>query len=160
MASDDEQSQFVVCELEPQWLDDIVRIENACYSNPWSRELLANEFKKNVSFRLAVRAGDLLVAHSFNHLVIDELHVLNLAVDPQWRCRGVGTLLLGSVLAGARERGGRNAYLEVRTSNSTAQSLYERFGFRRVGVRHRYYADNQEDALVYVCDLKNTGGAF
>ena len=90
-----------------------------------------------------------LVGYAFNHIVEDELHVLNIAVDPNSRGKGLGTYLLATVLAKAFEKGARQVYLEVRPSNSAAINLYSKLGFLRTGLRKNYYRDNGEDALLF-----------
>lgn len=81
-------------------------------------------------------------------LVAEEMHIMNLAVHPQCRHQGIARALLTEGLSRARAQGAAVAWLEVRPSNEAAQGLYESFGFKKVGRRPRYYADNQEDALL------------
>jgi ribosomal-protein-alanine N-acetyltransferase len=81
-------------------------------------------------------------------VVAQEMHIMNLAVHPQYRRQGVARALLEESLSRARALGAAVAWLEVRPSNQPAQALYESFGFQKVGMRPRYYADNQEDALL------------
>ncbi|MDI6854281.1 MAG: ribosomal protein S18-alanine N-acetyltransferase [Deltaproteobacteria bacterium] len=81
-------------------------------------------------------------------VIAGEMHVMNLAVHPRHRRRGVAKALLREAMHRARDQGAVVAWLEVRPSNQAAQTLYKSFGFRKVGVRPRYYADNQEDALL------------
>jgi ribosomal-protein-alanine acetyltransferase len=83
-----------------------------------------------------------------------ELHVNNIAVRDQYRRRGYGLLLLGSVLEEARRRSATMAFLEVRSGNSAAQSLYERCGFKAIARRSNYYSDPREDAVVMSLDLR------
>ncbi|MGA9761893.1 MAG: ribosomal protein S18-alanine N-acetyltransferase [Gaiellaceae bacterium] len=129
-------------------LDRIEEIERECYSLPWSRAMFAGELIKSSSiclgaFRLERAIGYLIVS-----LFVDDWHIMNLAVDPAWRRRGVAGLLLEDFFArseGGRERG---YTLEVRRSNEAAIRLYERFGFKMHGVRRGYYLDDHEDALI------------
>lgn len=85
--------------------------------------------------------------------VVDQGELANIAVRPELRGRGLGARLLDEVLAAARRRGVTQLYLEVRDSNDAALRLYERFGFREVGRRRRYYQDPPEDARVMMLDL-------
>ncbi len=82
-----------------------------------------------------------------------EAELGNLAVRPEWRARGLGSTLLDAVLAQARERGAGGLFLEVRVSNTAARQLYERAGFRAVGLRPGYYVNPAEDALVMRVDV-------
>jgi len=81
-------------------------------------------------------------------LVLDEAQVTNIAIDPAFRGKGYGTLLFQHMVKNAIARGASNLSLEVRTSNKQAQHLYRKFGLEPVGVRKRYYTDNNEDAIV------------
>ncbi|GHO54918.1 ribosomal protein S18-alanine N-acetyltransferase [Ktedonobacter robiniae] len=85
-------------------------------------------------------------------LMVDEAHVTTIAMHPDFRRRGLGELLLVSLIDIAYEIGAKWVTLEVRVSNYSAQSLYRKYGFREAGVRHRYYSDNQEDALIMWTD--------
>jgi len=88
------------------------------------------------------------VAYGGIWLMVDEAHVTTFAVDPRYRRRRIGERLLLALLDLARDRQAREATLEVRLSNLPARRLYEKYGFRPVGIRPRYYSDNQEDALI------------
>jgi [ribosomal protein S18]-alanine N-acetyltransferase len=93
-----------------------------------------------------------VAAYSCTWIVADEMHITSFAVHPQFRRQHVGQQLLAGVLARALESGCRQAVLEVRASNHGAQRLYSRFGFAPVAVRKRYYADNDEDAIIMFLD--------
>jgi ribosomal-protein-alanine N-acetyltransferase len=82
-------------------------------------------------------------------VVADEMHLLNLAVHPAHRRRGISRALLTAAMEQARSRGAAVVWLEVRPSNQAALTLYRSFGFEEVGVRRNYYTDNGEDALIY-----------
>lgn len=81
-------------------------------------------------------------------LMIDEAHITTIAVRSEWRGRGLGELLLASLIESASEVGARRVTLEVRVSNETAQNLYRKYGFRQEGRRPRYYSDDNEDAYI------------
>jgi ribosomal-protein-alanine N-acetyltransferase len=81
-------------------------------------------------------------------LILDEAHIATLAVHPEFRRKGVGSQLLEAALIEARNKGAREAMLEVRASNHIAQALYKDYGFEVVHRRPRYYRDNNEDALL------------
>ena len=90
--------------------------------------------------------------------MVDEAHITTFAVHPGWRRRGIGDRLLLELLDIALERGAREATLEVRLSNLPARRLYEKFGFRPVGLRPRYYTDDNEDALIMTTPTLETPG--
>jgi [ribosomal protein S18]-alanine N-acetyltransferase len=140
-------------ELRPLQLRDlnaIERIERASYPTPWSRSMFASELAKPSSICLG--AFDIDTDELVGYLVIsryvDAWHVMNVAVAPGNRRRGVGTTLLERLFELTAGRGRRGYTLEVRVSNTDAISLYERLGFKSRGVRRGYYTDNREDALI------------
>ena len=90
--------------------------------------------------------------------MVDEAHITTFAVHPTWRRRGVGQHLLLRMLQLANDRRAREATLEVRLSNMPARRLYEKYGFRPVGIRPRYYSDNGEDALIMTTDALASPG--
>jgi ribosomal-protein-alanine N-acetyltransferase len=139
-------------------LDAALAIERSSFVTPWSRQAFVHELTRNRVAQCWVARGDAgepaLLGYLCLWAVVDEVHVTNLAVHPDWRRRGVGSTLLAHGLAHARALGGRRAFLEVRPANAEARRLYARFGFREVGVRKGYYFDTGEDALVLEADLE------
>jgi [ribosomal protein S18]-alanine N-acetyltransferase len=124
-------------------------IEHASFSAPWPDDAYRSEIETNhLATYLVVTVGDEVVAFAGTWLMVDEAHITTFAVDPRWRRRGIGERLLLTLLDVAIERGAREATLEVRLSNVAARRLYEKYGFRPVGLRPRYYSDNGEDALI------------
>lgn len=131
-------------------IDEVVAIEEASFTNPWTREMyLAELDNRGVSYCFLARddAGATVGFCSFWR-VLDELHINNIAVMPDRRRTGVGSALLAHILAEGARMGARRATLEVRRSNESARRLYERFGFTVAGVRRGYYTKPNEDALV------------
>ncbi len=130
----------------------VMEIERAAFSHPWSEALVRRELSHEFStVLLAVEegeGGELCQGFVITWLVHDELHVLNVAVAPESRRRGVARALLGEAEARGRARGARVSTLEVRRSNLPAIVLYRSLGYGEVGMRPRYYAEDGEDALV------------
>jgi ribosomal-protein-alanine N-acetyltransferase len=130
-------------------LPAVHEIEHASFRTPWPDDAYRSEIVGNrLASYLVVRAGDDVVAYGGIWLMVDEAHVTTFAVAPAWRRRRVGETLLLALLDLAIARHAREATLEVRLSNLPARRLYEKFGFRPVGLRPRYYSDNGEDALI------------
>ncbi len=139
-------------------LPAVMAIENQAFSNPWSTEMVRKELSNDWSTVLLAEehgpSGWVLRGFAIFWLVYDELHILNVAVDRDARRHGHGRTILREALAHARQHRCRSAILEVRRSNAPAIGLYGALGFRMVGVRPGYYADNKEDAVIMVLDLE------
>jgi ribosomal-protein-alanine N-acetyltransferase len=128
-------------------------IERASFAAPWPPDAYRNELSTNrLASYVVARADDLVVGFAGIWVMVDEAHVTTFAVDPRWRRRGVGERLLLALLDLSVTRRAREATLEVRLSNMPARRLYEKYGFRPVGIRPRYYSDNGEDALIMTTD--------
>jgi len=147
-------------------LDEIDRIERDSYPTPWSRSMFAGELAKSSSITLGAfetEMADRLVGYLVVSRYVDAWHIMNVAVDPEYRRRGVATRLLDALFVTTAGDARRGYTLEVRVSNTTAIALYERLGFQATGVRRGYYTDNREDALVMWKDplaAAATSGAY
>ena len=141
---------WVIQPLTHNEIDSVLAIEEAAFTNPWTRAMYLAELQNSgVSYCfLARNAGGRGVGFCSFWRIVDELHINNLAVLPELRRQGLGSVLLDFVLAKGLELGARRATLEVRRSNEAAKVLYERFGFAVKGVRAAYYSKPVEDALV------------
>ena len=127
-------------------LPQVVAIERRAFTTPWSLAMFVRELSKPSGGCLAAVVETELAGYLVCSRYDMVWHVMNIAVDPDRRRRGIATALISALL----ERIGDDAQvtLEVRRSNTGALALYERFGFRSVGLRPRYYADNGEDAVI------------
>jgi ribosomal-protein-alanine N-acetyltransferase len=138
---------FTIRPLGYSDLPQVIAIERRAFTTPWSLAMFVLELSKPSGLCLAaVDRDDLLQAYLICARYDTVWHLMNLAVDPALRRRGIAWALLEQML----ERAGtdREYTLEVRTSNAPAITLYERFGFRSAGTRPRYYRDNGEDAVI------------
>jgi len=133
-------------------LDRLWRIESAVYSEPWSKQLLLESLGAPMTHSVGLLVSDELCAYSIYQIVLDEGHLLNIAVDPDHQGHGLGTQILEHTIQQVRERGVKRFFLEVRPSNESAKKLYDRLGFRGLFLRQKYYASG-EDALVMFLDL-------
>ena len=119
------------------------------FTAPWPPHAYRSELESNrLAHYLVARAGDTVAAYGGMWLMVDEAHITTFAVHPGWRRQRIGERLLLAFLDVAVDQGAHEATLEVRLSNLAARRLYEKFGFRPVGLRPRYYSDDHEDALI------------
>lgn len=131
-------------------LDGVLAVEQASFTNPWTRDMYLAEFASpSVCHVYVARTPEHAVAGFCAFwIVVDEMHINNVAVLPALRGGGIGTALIGASFTAAEARGARRAMLEVRASNTGARRLYERLGFRVEATRRAYYSSPVEDALV------------
>jgi ribosomal-protein-alanine N-acetyltransferase len=129
-------------------LGAVERIERRSYPTPWSRSMFASELAKPSSICLGALEGEELLGYLIISSYVDAWHVMNIAVDPDHRGRGVAKALFDRLFELTAGDGARGFTLEVRVSNQEAIRLYDRLGFRSKGVRRAYYTDNREDALI------------
>ena len=134
--------------LRPGDLNAIEDIERRSYPTPWSRSMFAGELAKPASMCLGAFEGEQLAGYLIISRYVDAWHVMNIAVAPQFRRRGIATALLEKLFQLTEDRRRRGYTLEVRVSNDGAIKLYERLGFTGRGIRRGYYTDNREDALI------------
>ena len=129
-------------------LNAIEEIERSSYPTPWSRSMFAGELAKPASLSLGAFEDDRLAGYLITSRYVDAWHVMNIAVSPAFRRRGIATALLQRLFELAEDGSRRGFTLEVRVSNEAAIKLYERLGFSGRGKRRGYYTDNREDALI------------
>jgi ribosomal-protein-alanine N-acetyltransferase len=131
----------------------VLAIESRVYPRPWSMSLFLSELaqRSSRSYLVAKYEGD-VIAYAGMMFTGKEAHVTNIAVDPDYQGRKVGSRLLLTVITEAIARGARKISLEVRVTNDAAQEMYRKFGFSTVGIRRGYYIETNEDALVMVAD--------
>lgn len=132
--------------MEPQDLEQVVAIEEASYIKPWPEHLFIEELALESRRYFIAENGEEIVGYGGLMLAPDEAHVITLAVHPDHRGTGFGADLLNTLFTEARKNGAQHLTLEVRATNHSARSLYERFGFREAGVRKGYYGD--DDAII------------
>lgn len=130
-------------------VDDVLEIEKKCFSIPWTREAFAMEIKKNkLSRYIVVQEDHQVVAYGGMWMILDEAHITNIAVHPEYRGKGYGKRIVKALIDRAREEGIFKITLEVRKSNEAALNLYKKYGFKACGIRPRYYQDNGEDGVI------------
>jgi [ribosomal protein S18]-alanine N-acetyltransferase len=130
-------------------LDQVVAIERRAYDHPWTRGNFADSLRSGYHAQLLC-AGDTVLGYFVAMQGVDEVHLLNITVDPAHQGEGWGRIMLDALALWARAQKAQWLWLEVRISNKRAQEVYLRHGYRRVGERRNYYpaAHGREDAIV------------
>lgn len=150
---------IAICPMSEADLDAVLEIEEASFPRPWSRAHFIAELESPHSFPfVAFNESGRIVGYICMMQILDEGHVLDVAVHPEWKGKGIGRFLVQRGLQECRLRGAEFVSLEVRASNSGAIALYQQLGFKQVGVRKRYY-ENGEDAIMmeYIFSDKESG---
>jgi len=135
-------------------LEQVVEIEKASMPSPWSKELFEEELKREAARYFVGEIDGQVVGYMGYWEAPEEAHIINLAIGPSFRKKGLGFQMMEYCLRFAYNKGARLATLEVRESNEAAQKLYEKMNFRTVAIRKKYYSDNQENAVVMLKDLE------
>ena len=155
MMEHDNTSQPVVRIMEYKDIDSILDLEHKCFSLPWSKGMFEDELVNPNAIYLVLEISGRICGYAGMWKIINEGHITNVAVHPDYRRKGYGTLLIKSLIQYAMDNGIEALTLEVRVSNTAAISLYESLGFRVEGRRKRYYSDNNEDAYIMWLFLTN-----
>ena len=126
----------------------IAQLEKICFSDPWSEKSVASELDNKLAFWLVAAEGDTVAGYIGSQTVIDETDMMNVAVHPDFRRKGIAEALVNTLVGNLKKMGSRCLTLEVRASNAPAIALYEKLGFAEIGRRKNYYRNPREDALI------------
>ncbi len=142
--------------MEMADLDEVLAIEKSAYSFPWSRGIFEDCLRGRYHCRVYQERCEIL-GYSVHSVALDEAHLLNICVRPEYQSMGHGRKMLRNVMEEARAQGAKTLFLEVRLSNKVARALYHSEGFNEVGQRFNYYPaeEGREDALIFACSLEN-----
>lgn len=146
--SDSPETEVVIRDLTRTDLMAVMAIEQTSFSMPWKEATFESLLQRSDADLIAAVADGRLVGYAVCWTILEQAELGNVAVDAEWRNRGVGLKLVQAALERVRRRSAEECFLEVRESNRTAQSLYQKCGFRSIGRRRRYYSNPTEDALV------------
>lgn len=134
--------------MHPYDIPEVLNIERASFTTPWSEASFFSEIQSKNSIAKIAELNGVVVAYICIKHIEDECHILNLAVHPDYRRCGIAKALLSNIIQELSEEECKFFYLEVRASNYAARRLYEKFGFKTVGIRKRYYINPTEDAVI------------
>lgn len=135
--------------LEVSDIETIMEIELRAYPHPWTEGIFFDCMRVGYSC-WAYQSQNTIIGYLILSLVLDEMHILNICIDPNYQKQGLGKLLLKKAEGIGQEKGAKEVFLEVRPSNKAALLLYQDFGYNQIGLRKNYYpaANGREDAIV------------
>ena len=144
------KEDILILPFSIEHVDGIMEIDNLSFSVPWSRNSYETELKnKFAKYVVAIdKKTNKILGFAGMWLIIDECHITNIAVHPDYRKIGIGNMLMDKIVTICIEHNMDGITLEVRESNTAAKNLYYKYGFRDSGIRKGYYADNNENALL------------
>ena len=134
--------------MKAEHVPQVAQLEKLCFADPWSEMSIASELQSIWSYWVVAVHDDKVVGYIGSQSSIDETDVMNVAVHPDWRRRGIAEGLIAHLIQELQNRGSKALMLEVRASNDPATALYEKLGFQQVGLRKNYYRNPKEDALI------------
>ena len=135
-------------------VDEVYIVEEDCFVDPWSKDSIRKELKNDLARYLVAEIDDKIVGYVGVWFVVDEGHITNVAVHSDYRGKKIGDRLVKEMVELCKENNLVAMTLEVRTSNTVAQNLYRKYGFKMGGIRKEYYSDNKEDAIIMWNQLK------
>ena len=137
-----------ILNMQRQHVPQVAALEKICFSDPWSEQSIASELQNPLSLWLVCEDEGTVCGYVGSQTVLGETDMMNIAVAPEYRRRGIGEMLITQLLKKISRQGSSSLSLEVRCSNLAAISLYEKLGFQQVGRRPGYYTHPKEDALI------------
>ena len=137
-----------ITEMTAAHVAQVAELERLCFADPWSEKSVASELDNQWALWLVALEDETVAGYIGSQTSIDETDVMNVAVHPDFRRRGIAAELIDALVAELKKRGSHALMLEVRASNAPAIALYEKLGFFQVGCRKNYYRNPKEDALI------------
>ena len=141
-------SNLEIREFNINDIEELYEVELTSFTDPWSKESFKDELNNEIAHYLVGSINNKLVAYIGAWFILDEAHITNVAVKSDFRRQKIAKQLITAFIVLAKKHQITSITLEVRASNIPAQSLYQQFGFEKQGLRKRYYADNNEDAII------------
>lgn len=137
-----------IVQMKESHAAQVAALEKVCFNDPWSENSVRSELDNELAFWLVAVDGEKVAGYVGSQTVLGEADMMNLAVSPEYRRRGLGRALVTALVDALAAKGAHCLTLEVRASNGPAVSLYEKLGFAQVGRRPKYYHNPKEDALI------------
>lgn len=142
-------NNILSCDMKIEHIDDVLVIESLSFKTPWTRDAFMMELTNNkCSLYRVLIDNNKVVAYGGMWILLDEGHITNIAVHPEYRGNGFGDKIVEDLILSAKEKGVTSMTLEVRVSNVSAKSLYKKHGFEEVAIRKGYYQDTNEDGII------------
>ncbi len=142
------ENNIIIRSMTKDDVDSVYIVEEDCFTDPWSKESIRKELKNDLARYLVAELDNKIVGYVGVWFVVDEGHITNVAVHSDYRGKKIGDKLVKEMVKLCKESKLVAMTLEVRSSNTVAQNLYRKYGFKMGGIRKEYYSDNKEDAII------------
>ena len=139
---------MMIVNMNESHVAQVAELEKICFADPWSERSVASELTNPLSCWLVAEVDGRVAGYIGSQTVLDESDMMNVAVHPDFRRKGIAESLVNALAEALKQRESRCLTLEVRASNEPAKALYEKLGFVQVGLRKNYYRNPREDALI------------
>ena len=139
---------MMIVRMNEGHVSSVAEMEKICFSDPWSENSVASELKNKLALWLVAEEDGRVAGYIGSQTVMDETDMMNVAVHPDFRRKGIAEALVNDLVANLKKMGSHCLTLEVRASNTPAITLYEKLGFSEIGRRKNYYRNPREDALI------------
>ena len=139
---------MILTEMKLEHVSQVAALEKICFSDPWSERSVTSELENKLAYWLVALEGETVAGYIGSQTVMEETDMMNVAVHPDYRRKGIAEALINGLVDALKERGSHCLTLEVRASNEPAKKLYEKLGFTQIGRRPNYYRNPREDALI------------
>ena len=144
-------SNISITLMEECDLEAVLEVSSLSLKESWSKEAFKKELSNPLAKYLVAKENNKVIGFAGVWTIVDEGHITNIAVHPNFRGKGIGSILLSSLIEHCKNWGCNSLTLEVRASNAPAQNLYKKYNFKEEGIRKKYYKDNNEDAIIMWC---------
>lgn len=144
-----ESNNLIITRMNEDDIDAILNLQLINNNNILSKSSILEDFGSNNSIYFVAKINDIIVGYIAANLLYDHIDILSVLVDNNHKRKHIASTLLSYVITYAKEKDITDILLEVRTSNLSAQKLYEKFNFDKISIRKKYYPDNLEDAIIY-----------
>lgn len=129
-------------------IEDVLEVSSLSLKETWSKDSYSKELENPMAKYLVAEVNNKVIGFAGLWTIFDEGHITNIAVHPDYRGNGIGSKLMKSLIDNSHSWYINSLTLEVRSSNTIAQNLYKKYGFKEEGIRKNYYSDNKEDAII------------
>ena len=147
---------YKIIPMTAEHIADIKKVDDSCFESPWSLKAFESELENPIAFYFVAVKDDEVIGYCGYWWTFGEAQITNVAVSPEYRQKGIASALMDEMTNHCREMDVFSITLEVRVSNNAAISMYEKYGFERVGLRPKYY-NNKEDALLMTKEIEKIG---